>query len=425
MRIFPVMLCLLLLAGADARASALSLQDVLDMAREHNPTLKTAAHDPRIAAEEVTRAKAGYLPTVDFSGGYTAEKDAQEAKASTGSSNVVFPTQEADFGFFNFTIDQTLYDFGRTASRVQGTEALQKASEFDYLGNEQSVFLQTVSAFYQVLAVQKALQAADEEVKQMEDHLRVARNLFEQGVVTRNDVLQAEVQLADSRQRQLAARNELANAWLRLNYLAGRKPQERGELQEAAAFKPSQGEQSPQQAVADRPELKAQRLVLQASEQEVKQSKAQFWPEIFASAGADYMENKYVVQQTLYSATVGLRINLFDGFTTTSRLREAVAREARSRDRFRDLQEQAALEYRTAQNDAKVAYERIGVTQKAIQQGEENLRINQNRYQEQVGTATDVIDAQTLLTRTRLENYKAIFDYEVALARMKRAAGKL
>lgn len=421
MRIFPVMLCLLLLAGADARASALSLQDVLDMARDHNPTLKAAAHDPHIAAEEVTQAKAGYLPKVDLSGGYTAQKDPQAAKASIGS----FQTEQADFGFFNFTIDQTLYDFGRTSSRVQGAKALQKASEFDYLGSEQSVFLQTVGAYYQVLAVQKALQAADEEVRQMEDHLRVAKNLFEQGVVTRNDVLQAEVQLADSQQRQLAARNQLANAWLRLNYLTGRKSKERGDLQEAAVFKPSGGEQPPQQAVAERPELKAQQLVLQASEQEVKQSKARFWPEIFASAGADYMENKYVVQQTMYSATVGLKVNIFDGFTTTSGLRQAVAREARSRDRLRDLQEQASLEYRTAQNDAQVAFERIGVTRKAIRQGEENLRLNQNRYQEQVGTATDVIDAQTLLTRTRLENYRAVFDYEVALARMKRAAGKL
>lgn len=83
------------------------------------------------------------------------------------------------------------------------------------------------------------------------------------------------------------------------------------------------------------------------------------------------------------------------------------------------------LEYRTAQNDARVAAQRIDVTRKAIEQGEENLRINKTRYQEQVGTATDVIDAQTLLTRTRSEYYRALFDYEVALARIKRSAGEL
>ena len=52
-------------------------------------------------------------------------------------------------------------------------------------------------------------------------------------------------------------------------------------------------------------------------------------------------------------------------------------------------------------------------------------QINKDRYQEQVGTATEVIDAQTLLTQIRTENYQAIFDYQVALIRVKRARGEL
>jgi len=72
-----------------------------------------------------------------------------------------------------------------------------------------------------------------------------------------------------------------------------------------------------------------------------------------------------------------------------------------------------------------VAKERISVTVTSIKQGEENLRINRDRYQEQVGTATDVIDAQTLLSQIRTEHFQAIFDYEVALARVKRAKGEL
>ena len=51
------------------------------------------------------------------------------------------------------------------------------------------------------------------------------------------------------------------------------------------------------------------------------------------------------------------------------------------------------------------------MTETSIKQGEENLRINKDRYQEQVGTATDVIDAQTLLTQIKTEHYQALFDY--------------
>ena len=87
--------------------------------------------------------------------------------------------------------------------------------------------------------------------------------------------------------------------------------------------------------------------------------------------------------------------------------------------------EQIGLEYRAAVNDVKIAAERIRVTEKAIEQGEENLRITRDRYQNLVGTATEVIDAQTLLTEIRTDNYRAGFDYQVAMARVRKAMGGL
>jgi outer membrane protein TolC len=118
-------------------------------------------------------------------------------------------------------------------------------------------------------------------------------------------------------------------------------------------------------------------------------------------------------------------MNLFDGFTTTSRYRQAVKNRSRTEERLHQLESDLALEYRTAVNDARVAQQRIALTEASIKQGEENLRINKDRYQEQAGTATDVIDAQTLLTQIRTEHYQAKFDFEVALAKVKRARGEL
>ncbi len=118
-------------------------------------------------------------------------------------------------------------------------------------------------------------------------------------------------------------------------------------------------------------------------------------------------------------------MNLFDGFAKVADYRESVARLTRERRRLQDLQEQSQVEYRTALNDAQVARARVKVAEEAIRAGEENLRINRNRYREQVGTATDVIDAQTLLTRTRTEYFQAQLDYQLAVARVKWVAGEL
>jgi outer membrane protein len=260
---------------------------------------------------------------------------------------------------------------------------------------------------------------------QMADHLRVAQNLFEQGAVTRNDLLQAEVRLASSKQRRLEVANRLDNAWLGFNNLIGEPPEYRQMLIEETKIDLAELNKPAAEAISGRAEIQAQRKLLEGSELEVKETRSGYYPELFARAGLDYVQNDKVREQAIMAATVGFKINLFDGYATTARLRQAVNNRSRTAERLRQLESDLALEYRTAVNDAKVAAERIAVMEASIRQGEENLRINKDRYQEQVGTATNVIDAQTLLTQIRTEHYQAIFDYEVALARVKRARGEL
>jgi beta-galactosidase GanA len=59
----------------------------------------------------------------------------------------------------------------------------------------------------------------------------------------------------------------------------------------------------------------------------------------------------------------------------------------------------------------------------AVKQAKENLRINKVRYEQQVATSTDVIDAQTLLLRTEVNLAVAKIDYLSALAALERAVG--
>jgi outer membrane protein TolC len=60
-----------------------------------------------------------------------------------------------------------------------------------------------------------------------------------------------------------------------------------------------------------------------------------------------------------------------------------------------------------------------------VTQAEENRRLNEERYQEQVGTATEVIDAQTLLTRTRVNYWTALYDHQMAKAELLWAMGAI
>jgi len=165
--------------------------------------------------------------------------------------------------------------------------------------------------------------------------------------------------------------------------------------------------------------------LLEAREFEVKGNQKNYVPEIYTRLAADYVQNDKVREQAIYSATLGIRVNLFDGYASQAARERAVKERSKQQDALRLTEQRALLEIRTARNDADVAKERIRVAEASILQGEENLRINKERYKERVGIATEVLDAQTLVTQTKTDYYRALYDYQTAAARLQHALGEL
>jgi outer membrane protein len=410
---------LLALASA-AWAEPLSLKDCLTRAAATNQGLKAEFNQIAVAKEEVQIAKSGLRPRIDLMAGYQAQPQAQAVKFGSQS----LETQDADFALLDLTLYSTLYDFGKTRAREGAARSRSDAALHSYSGSQQDLFLQVVRAYYGILEASKLVKAAADEALQMTSHQKTAQALFEQGVVTRNDLLQAEVRVAASRQKQLSALNGVDNGWLLLNYLTGAPAQYRGELQEEPVIIQASGI-PPQPDLSKRGEIAALKDAVAAGDFAVQEVKSNYYPELFAKLELNYMQNDKVREQAIMSATLGLKVNLYDGLATSSRLRQAVQVRSRDQERLRDLEARVTLELAQAQNDLRVAGARIQVVEKAIQQGVENLRITKDRYQEKVGTATEVVDAQTLLTQTRTDYYQSVFDLQVAAARVKRATGDL
>ncbi len=409
-----------LAAGAGpARAQRLNLEECLQLARQQNLALQSASKNPQLAAEQVREARSSYLPQVDLNAGYTAQAAPQEVILGTAEA----PTQDKSYAHMTLSAEQLLYDFGRTAARVHSAEAQAEVAGSILASSEQDLFLSTTRTYFQVLAAEQLLRTANDEVAQVEEHRRVAAALYEQGVVTRNDLLQAEVRLASSRQQQLARQGVLDNTWFALNYLTGRPGETRAELVEEAI--PDETAALAVATLNGRPELLAQQQRVVAANAAVEESRSAYLPELYARLAADYVDNSYVKEQTIYSATLGLRVNLFDGQAKDARLRQSLIALDREKLRLDDVRAQTELDYRQASTDARVARRRIEVAETAIRQAAENLRINRERYLAQVGTATEVLDAQTLLTQSLADLALSRFDYHVAVARVRRAAGNL
>jgi outer membrane protein len=90
----------------------------------------------------------------------------------------------------------------------------------------------------------------------------------------------------------------------------------------------------------------------------------------------------------------------------------------------RALEDSITLELKTALLDLETSEKNIPTTRQAVEQGEENLRVSEERYKAQVTTITEVLDAQTRLSQARVNYYRAFYDHNLAKARLLRAIGE-
>ncbi|MBI5483578.1 MAG: TolC family protein [Deltaproteobacteria bacterium] len=421
-RLASLVSVILALTVSPAWSAPLTLKECISQAVVNNPFLKNAAWDSKIAQENVRLASAAYFPKIDAQTGYSMQLEPQAVIIGGRTTE----TQEADFGFAGLSASYTIYDFGRRDSRKRQSEAVSQASSRTFESQKSDVTLRVIETYFSILESGKLIIAAEEEVALVDEHRRVAKVLFEEGVVTRNDLLQAEVRLAAARQKLLVAKNRRENFWLLLNFLIGSKPDNRAELDEKTVMAEGAAPTTDSQLQLDaRNDIIALRHGAEARELEVKESKGNFFPEIYSRLALDYVQNAKVREQAIMSATIGLKINLFDGYASTAAREKAIKNSSKSLDTLRLAEEQARLEINTARNDVAVAKERISVTEAAIRQSEENLRINRERYQERVGTATEVMDAQTLVTQSKTDYQRAFYDHQTAIARLLWAQGQL
>ncbi len=415
------------LGGTEAPRS-LNLKEALGLAWKANPQLQVSRLEELIAGQEVVRARSGYLPKVKSEVNQTMYDLATNLRVQGGvGSGVSFPITNNNYWTSQVTVDQTVFDFWATSSRYQAAILGQGATRLDTLQVRDNIFLLVCQGYFKVLRGEKLVEVARQEVAQLSDQHRDARNLYEFGLTTYNDVLQAEVGLADARQRLITAQNDVINAKSALNKLIGLPiptPLALAEEKDLAA-PPLNQAAAAELAAQQRSDLKAAAGRINQGEKTVTQTRAKHFPHFYAQAGHFWQQNNAWVDDSQWFAIFGLRWSLFTGLDTRAQVRQARERVEQLKVKRQDLGEQVHLEVQTASLAVQETGERIRVTEKSVAQGEENLRLNQERYREQVGTATEVVDAVTLLTKARVNFFNARYDHQLAKAQFLWAVGAI
>jgi outer membrane protein TolC len=414
-------LALLIFPGG--RAAALTLAEGLAIVDRSGRDVAVALAEEQVVASYPRQAAAAWRPSVDL---YARETLLAEQPAAVFNGNAV-PTAEEDSFTYGFTVRQQVYDFGRTDAAVRAAGLDAEAARLDTALVRNRAALRFILAYVRLLRAERLLAVQREEVARFEAQRNDTRALLEEGTVTENDLLEAEVRLADAEQRRLQAENQLALVAARVNSMLLRPLGSPVPAEEIGAAGPGAEpllEEALAEAARDRIELKQLACRVAAVDARRAGVRAEYYPQLYASGGYGYTQNQYQVHEGNWAVGAGAEMNLYAGGLTSEKIRQKEL-ELQALERARErLLDAVGLEVKDAHLSLGTARARVTATGKAVEQAQENLRLERLRYSEGVGTSTDVLDAVSLLTVAEQNQLDAHYDVTDARALLDFARGR-
>ncbi len=287
------------------------------------------------------------------------------------------------------------------------------------------VALDFINTYFDLLETEKMILVAQKEVERFEEHLKVAQSLYTEGVITKNDLLQAEVMLSDARQRLLTMKNRRSTNASKINNILARPINAEVRVIDVPmnASEALELEKAWKTAETERSEIMIIDHELKILDLQETATKSEYYPKLFAQGGYNFTENRYQFPQGNWSLVLGMNVNLFSGGSTKAEVSKVIYRREQLLEQKRKLVDDIELEVEKSYLDLKNAIEKIQVTKDAASQAEENLRIHKIRYEEGIATSTDVVDAITLLTTAETNYHRAVYELRRAQAELQYAIG--
>jgi outer membrane protein len=454
-----------LLGATRAAAEPMSLDQCIEVALKKNPDIISASRETDAAEAARKSARGGFAPRLKVEGGIQRWDRPIRADLMGG----VIPLVNLGIGKTNATLGSSIPDIDRTtdftspqlaplakpmeirpqttwsasATLVQPLAALWTVKEgYDVrvlgvdiaqIGEksaQRDVAFQVAEAYYRLLQAMRLAEVAQKSVENITAQVKRAQTFYQSGTVGKNDVLRAELGLAAAKQRLIQANGGVELARSRLATLLGLPPETDISptlaLDDVQTKAPMRASDAEDRAVKERIELRQLNLRIEQAKGGERLSKSKMIPQLNALAVFN-LQQKTAFNPYDHSWFVGGNASwdIFEGGSTYYGIAESKARVAQSLAAKQKVEDMVRLDARSAQVGLVTATEALQVARAAVEQAEENFRIEQRRYESADNTSFDVLDAESQLTSARGQHQAAIYEYLIAHSNMARATGQL
>ena len=428
--------------------------ETLDQAWERalaaNEGLRAAEKQVDSARHGLKSAKAARFPVFQLSGGYVAldKEPTIDIEEGLGMSfpessrlNITNPVTGAAFDlsqFSNFELGQDtlgtaqfsaalpLYAGGQISGLIKVADAGLEGLQWQRDRVEKELKLTVGQAYVNVLRAQQAVNISEDELRTLRAHVQDVENLFDQGLVARNDLLAVRVAELESQQRSIMINNMLELARSFYNRLMDRPMDAPVNLDELIVpGAPLALEYYAEKAKTQRPELKALDAQVRALKSTAKVVLAGMMPQVGLVGGYMYLEMDALQDKSFGYGGVAMSWNLFDFGATRNQADSVVATAESYWEQFQEADEMIGLQVRQVWLSYKESLSRVDVTKQALASADENLEVARDRYRHGFGTNTEVLDAEVRRTAAYANNNNAVYDAVYNRLRLLQVTGEI
>lgn len=421
--------------GVFAQQKTLSLPEAIKLGVENSKRLKLSQAKVNEAVSRYKQAADGALPTASISYMYSRAfflNNDFKLPGSPDSSAFRLPGH-ADAQIGTASVQELLYAGGRLKYARQSTDLLTKAARLDVVKDKDEVVYSIVSLYYNLYKISQSKQILAQNVQAIDKQLKQSKRFFEQGLVTKNDVLRLQLERANAAidSTELSANEKIANysfvvllglpdnTELKIGTVTTQNPQP----QPLTSYLDS--------AYTNRPELKSYALQTQVAETNIKSVKSQMLPTLGAGGNLYYINptGRFIPNKNEFLGpyTLGLSLswNISNLWTTKNKVSEAKIQKDESVISRNILADNIKTEVNQSYQRYMQALEKIRLLQTSVGQASENDKILESKYKNNVASIIDRIDANTQLFQSEINLEMAKADAGLAYYTLLKSTGKL
>jgi outer membrane protein len=413
----------LMAALVSGQAAGESLSDALVRTYQGNPQLNAERAKLRATDENVPQALSGYRPSVtaELSAGLQAVRNLLPGGES--QSATLKPWQ------LSLQISQTLFNGLKTANTVRQAEAQVKSGREALRSTEQTVLLDAVTAYMNVIANQSLVEALRLSVTFLRETLGTTRRRYEAGDVTPTDVAQAEARLSRGTADLNNAEVNLAVSQATYKEVTGAPPGRLAPAEPIDRLLPPRKDEAIAMARRENPTVLGATYDLDAAQFAIKIAESALFPTLGVQASASRASETdptLSVTRTDQASIVGtLNVPIYDGGLAPSQVRQAKETLSQLRvllERTRSLSETAVVAAWVTHEGAKVS---LSAAESEVRAATLALEGVQKEALAGQRTTLDVLNAQQDLVSARARRINAQRDRVVASYTLLAAIGRL